>query len=138
MNESVWNVPERRKVINVNTIVSAVIIAGITAIGSSFMTSLRMQEQMVVIADSVTTNTTVIKEVRDQQLKIQAIQPYELEALRNEVATELAKIQLALSAERDNMTGLERRVTNLGQQMEVVRIELSTLLPSPHYIPTEP
>ena len=97
-----------------------------------------MQEQMVVIADSVTANTAVIKEVRDQQLKMEAIQTYELEALRSEVATELAKIQLALSAERDNVTGLERRVTNLGQQMEVIRIELRALLPSPHHIPTEP
>jgi hypothetical protein len=132
------DLPDHRKVIDVNTIVSAVIIAGITALGSSFMTSLRMQEQMAVIADSVTANTAVIKEVRDQQLKMQAIQPYELEALRNEVATELAKIQLALSAERDNVTGLERRVTNLGQQMEVIRIELRALLPSPHHIPTEP
>ena len=132
------DLPERRKTIAANTIVSAVIIAGITALGSSFMTSLRMQEQMVVIADSVTANTAVIKEVRDQQLKMQAIQPYELEALRNEVATELAKIQLALSSERDNVTGLERRVTNLGQQMEVIRIDLRALLPSPHRIPTEP
>ena len=132
------DLPERRKTIDANTIVSAVIIAGITALGSAFMTSLRMQEQMVVIADSVTANTAVIKEVRDQQLKMQAIQPYELEALRNEVATELAKIQLALSSERDNVTGLERRVTNLGQQMEVIRIDLRALLPSPHRIPTEP
>ena len=132
------DLPERRKTIDANTIVSAGIIAGITALGSSFMTSLRMQEQMVVIADSVTANTAVIKEVRDQQLKMQAIQPYELEALRNEVATELAKIQLALSSERDNVTGLERRVTNLGQQMEVIRIDLRALLPSPHRIPTEP
>ena len=43
------DLPERRKTIDANTIVSAVIIAGITALGSSFMTSLRMQEQMVVI-----------------------------------------------------------------------------------------
>lgn len=111
---------EGQKLLNSNTILSALIVAAVTTVCSSYITTLRMEEKLYVVSSAVEANTEVIRQVRDQQL----VHPYELEALRSEIAKELAMIQNTMDIESN-------KLTDLRYQMDLIKEELKQLIPKP-------
>ena len=111
---------EGQKLLNSNTVLSALIVAAVTTVCSSYITTLRMEEKLYVVSSAVEANTEVIRQVRDQQL----VHPYELEALRSEIAKELAMIQNTMDIESN-------KLTDLRYQMDLIKEELKQLIPKP-------